>query len=137
MSKRNLSALLVLALAAMCFAPIEDKPAGAKFHGELSDAQLAASQGGNMTSSTPAGGSSLKEPGASEVEAAPNDDAAGSVVANAQADQVLKNAETERKDQEAAKTRPFVLGGTVLLGVGALLFGAKLWLDKSVPASGS
>lgn len=135
MMKRNLLAVVLLALAPMCFAPIEDKPKGAQFHGELTDAQLEAAQRGDVTAATPSGGSSMLEDKKADIGAAPNDSSAGDIVAGASANAVLEKAEKDVKDQEGAKTRPLVVAGSVLLAVGALLFGAKVWLDKSVPTA--
>jgi len=133
--KRNLLVVVLLALAPLCFAPIEDKPKGAQFHGELTDAQLEAAQRGGVTTATPSGGSSLLEDRKADIGAAPNDSAAGDIVAGSSANAVLQKAEQDVKEQESAKARPLVVAGSVLLGVGALLFGAKVWLDKSVPSA--
>ncbi|MBS1707901.1 MAG: hypothetical protein JSS65_04175 [Armatimonadetes bacterium] len=134
-TKKNIAVFVVLALATMCFAPIEDKPKGAQFHGELTDAQLEAAQRGDVTAPTPSGGSSLKEDQKADIGLAPSDDGASRVVASAEADRVLKKADDDVKSQEGAKARPLWIGGGVLLAVAAVLMAGKVWLDKAVPAS--
>ncbi|MBX3110645.1 MAG: hypothetical protein KF857_01435 [Fimbriimonadaceae bacterium] len=131
--KRTLLAVVLLALAPLCFAPIEDKPQGAQFHGELTDAQMEAAQRGEVVSATPSGGSSVLEDQKADIPAATTDADASKIIANASATEVLKKAEADVKDQQGAKVRPFIVGGSALLLVGGLLFGAKVWLDKSVP----
>ncbi len=130
---KSLAVFALLALAPMCFAPIEDKPTGAQFHGELTEQQLNAAQGGSVTEATPSGGSSTIDTPRTQIDAPGTNDAASQVVAGAQADSVLKRAQNEVKDKEASKSRPFVVVGFTVLAVGLALFGGKMWLDKSVP----
>lgn len=135
---RSLFAVGALLSVGLCWAPIEDKPDGAKFHGELSDRQLSQYQNGGIVNP----GASAGQPGdlsdsGSGGSSGP-DRKAGSVLANATNDsKALSTLQSAQKEVEAEKGPNFgmmsVIGGLLLvLGVGAA-YGVRTFLDRTVP----
>ena len=131
----SLAAFGLLA-AGLCWAPIDDRPDGAKFHSELSDGQMSKYQGGGYVKS---GGSiSGDQPDETPEAGTGPDSKAGSVLAGATSDSkalsTLKNAQKEVEPSPGPNIGFIsMLGGLLLvLGVGAA-YGVRTYLDKTVP----
>lgn len=133
--------LLVAFGAGLCFAPIEGKPPGKDFHGELSDSELEKHQRGNMTSNTPDG--SPSDPGYAPSIAKSDEAAAGilsgSIPKNeAKAEASLSQAQKDMKKEKTEASSPgkmVMMGGFFLLLGLMAAFGIRTYLDKTIPDS--
>ncbi|MCU0314967.1 MAG: hypothetical protein MUC92_00075 [Fimbriimonadaceae bacterium] len=137
--KKLFACISVLALACLSFAPIEDRPTGAKFHGELSEQQLQQMQGSSDATVAPASGVQI-QPEKLETEVKQEESKAQGEKAVAQkADPTASAASTvaqvgkELESKDKPSTWPVILGAFVLtLGImGAFAF--KVYANKVVP----
>lgn len=135
---RTWFAIVTIAFAGLCFAPIEDKPSGAKFHSELSDAQLERLQGDGSVSSISQGqgyqnfsDEGPRMNGTSEAEAAKSLAMSDSNNANA-----VKSLQGADADLKPAKKEPgkFLIFAFLFIVAGmAVAYGFRAYMDKIVP----
>ena len=132
--------LLVAFGAGLCYAPIEDKPPGKEFHGELSDAEMAQNQRGKMTASTPGSyGSSSGSSSSSRGKG--NDKGAAAIIGSAgsshsEAVKTLDQAQRDMDRQPEERRTPvqtFMLGGLFLMFGIVAAYGVRAYVDKVAP----
>lgn len=124
--------ILMVSACVFCYAPIHDKPEGAKYYRELTDAERTKIQGGEAVAN-PNG--EISEPKAS-APAIRNDATASDTIAQALNDNAGKALAVANEDVEKGKgggPRYLLWGGIVAaLGLGAV-FALKSYANKVVP----
>ncbi|MEZ5162777.1 MAG: hypothetical protein R2688_03300 [Fimbriimonadaceae bacterium] len=131
-------AIVVVAFAGLCFAPIEDKPDGVQFHGELSDAQLEQLQGdGNVASTAPGQGYQSHSDDAGRMNSASEAEAAKSLSLSANSDSnAVKSLQGADADLKPVKKEPgkFLMFAFLFIVAGmAVAYGFRAYMDKIVP----
>jgi len=145
-TKRILTIMLAVFAAGQCFAPIEARPDGKAFHGELSQQELSRLQGSGVAGSN--GGSAepvepnstngyQNDPNAAGVLAGAAGEANGSQSAM-NSDPALQSLQMANKDAKAPVPKPGVnmmlAGFLVMIGL-ASAYGVRSYLGKVIPDS--
>lgn len=131
--KRSIVVIMV-ALAGMCFAPIEDKPAGKEFHGELSDRQMSQYQGGSSQITTPSEVKTLAPE--SEVSQPRTSAKAANILAKGsleKANESLVQAEVDQKNPSKERGSSMMLAGLLVMIGLATAYGIRMYMDRSIP----
>ncbi|MDI9639914.1 hypothetical protein QPK87_19690 [Kamptonema cortianum] len=120
--------LTILCFAGMCFAPIEQKPPGAKFHEELSEAELSKLQG---TVEGKGLGSGSQTPSDNVPMSSESENAAKVLAGSAsEANKVLIDAGKE-SDEPPKKRGPNMLLAVLIVVLGVLAaYGYKSYFGK-------
>lgn len=145
-TKRLFTIMLAVFAAGQCFAPIEDKPEGKAFHGELSQQELSRLQGSGVINSQ--GGEEESAP-PSNSQGYQNDPNAAGVLAGAaqesngansamNSDPALESLKLANQDAQAPKPKPgfnvMLVGLLIIVGL-ASAYGIRTYLGKVIPNS--
>ncbi|QYK54020.1 MAG: hypothetical protein KF824_03785 [Fimbriimonadaceae bacterium] len=145
-AKRIVTIMLAVFAAGQCFAPIEGKPDGKNFHGELSQQELSRLQGSGVINSS--GGESEPAPSSNPTDYQNDPNAAGVLAGAAgeangsksaiNSDPALESLKLAHKDAQAPKPKPgfnlMLVGFLIIVGL-ASAYGIRSYLGKVIPNS--